>query len=124
MPSILIIDDESQIREMLEIYIKRVLDRPLSIVHAEDGAEALRKVKNQDFDLIIVDIVIPKLNGLEVFTELKNRVRTKNIPTLVVSGDLQAQTIREAKVLGVKHLLAKPFNYEVFTDRLQQCLEN
>lgn len=120
--SILIVDDEEKIRELLEAYLKRANCNLTSIVHASDGQQALRKILNQDFGLIIIDIVMPKKNGLELFKEIKSRAKTKNIPVLIVSGNLHSQIVRQAIVLGAKHILSKPFNYDVFMERVFRCL--
>lgn len=120
--SILIVDDEEKIRDMLEKYIARVKCDSTTIVHASDGQEAMRKIKNQDFGLIIVDIVLPKRNGLEIFKELKASAKTRNIPVLIVSGNLQSKIVKQAIVLGAKHILAKPFNYDIFMERVFRCL--
>lgn len=119
--SILIVDDEEKIREMLEKYFSRV-KCDSNIVHAGDGQEALRKIKNQEFGLIIVDIVMPKRNGLELFKEIKATASTKNIPVLIVSGNLHSKIVKQAIVLGAKHILAKPFNYDVFMERVFRAL--
>lgn len=120
--SILIVDDEEKIRELLENYLKRANCNLTNIVHAADGQEAIRKIMNQEFGLIIVDIVLPKKSGLEVFKEIKSRASTKNIPVLIVSGNLHSQIVRQAIVLGAKHILSKPFNYNVFMERVFRCL--
>lgn len=120
--SILIVDDEEKIRELLEKYLSRANCNLEKIVHARDGGEALRKIMNQDFGLIIIDIVMPKKNGLEVFKELKGRAKTKNIPVLIVSGNLQSRIVKQAIVLGAKHILSKPFNYDVFMERVFRAL--
>jgi len=120
--SILIVDDEEKIRDLLVKYLTKAKCSEAHIVHAADGAEALRKISNQEFGLIIVDIVLPKKNGLELFKEIRSRARTRNIPVLIVSGNLHANVVKQAIVLGAKHILSKPFNYNIFIERVGKCL--
>jgi len=121
--SILIIDDEDKIREILSKYLKRSSCEADNIVHATEGSEAIRKIMNQDFDFIIIDIVLPKKNGLEVFQEIRRHARTKNTPVLLMSGNLQSQVVKKAIIMGAKHILAKPFNYVIFMEKVFRCLE-
>lgn len=120
--SILLVDDEEKIREMVEKYLSRI-ECGSKIIHAGDGQEALRKIKNQEFGLIIMDIVMPRKNGLELYKEIKATASTKNIPVLIVSGNLHSKIVKQAIVLGAKHILAKPFNYDVFMERVFRCLD-
>ncbi len=121
--TILIIDDEQKIRELVEQYLVKTEAEIRNIVHASDGREAMRKLANQEFDLIIMDIVMPHKNGIEVLEELKKKASTKKIPVLMVSRKLEPDTVREAITTGARHILAKPFNYQLFVERVCRCLE-
>ncbi len=119
--SILVIDDEDKIRDLISHYLKRSDFDQDKIVHAADGAEAIRKIHNQEFGLIIVDIILPKKNGLEVYKEIRSKARTKNIPVLIISGNLSSSIVKKAIYMGAKHILTKPFKYDVFVERLSRC---
>lgn len=119
--SILIVDDEDKIRDLISRYLKKSEFDGEKIVHACDGAEAIRKINNQEFGLIIVDIVLPRRNGLEVFKEIRSKARTKNIPVLIISGNLNSGIVKKAIYMGAKHILTKPFKYDVFMERLSRC---
>lgn len=121
--NILIVDDEEKIREVLQKYLMRTEADIKNIVHAGDGREAIRKLNNQEFDLIIMDIVMPHWTGLEILEQLKSKAKTKNIPVLMISGKLEPDTVREAILTGARHILAKPFNYKLFVERVCRCLE-
>ena len=119
--SILVVDDEDKIRDLISHYLRKSKFEKEKIVHACDGAEAIRKISNQEFGLIIVDIVLPKKNGLEVFKEIRSKARTRNIPVLIISGNLNSGIVKKAIFLGAKHILTKPFKYDVFIERLSRC---
>ena len=121
--SILIIDDEEKIRSLLSNYLLLAAIDENLIVHACDGVEGLRKIQNQDFGLIIIDIVLPRKNGLELYKEIRSRARTRNIPTMFISGNLSSGIVKRAILMGAKHIIAKPFKYDVFLERLSRCLE-
>ncbi|ETR72296.1 MAG: response regulator receiver modulated metal dependent phosphohydrolase [Candidatus Magnetoglobus multicellularis str. Araruama] len=81
-PNILLVEDSSMIRK----YIRRVLS-PLdaSITDAEDGLIAMHKIKNNSFDLIITDIDMPNMDGIELCQQLKKQANTRGIPIIMVS---------------------------------------
>jgi CheY-like chemotaxis protein len=109
--SILIVDNESTLRRSLLDYFQKAEVDFSHIVLAETGQEALRKIQNQEFGLIIVDIGIPKINGIQVLRELKLNMRTKNIPVLLMGENVKTEVVQQAVLYGVKHILTKPFDY-------------
>lgn len=121
--SILVVDDEPKIQNLISKYLERSKIDERQIVFANDGKEAIMKVKNQEFGLIIIDIVMPKFNGLQVIKELKAQARTKKIPILLISGNLHTEIVKQSIIMGVKNILAKPFNYDVFMERVEKTLK-
>jgi two-component system chemotaxis response regulator CheY len=91
--------------------------------YACDGREALRKIKNQEFGLIIMDVVMPGMDGLEAIRAVKEASIAQDVPIMLVSGDLHNIVVKEAILLGVKHILAKPFGHRFFMERLFATLE-
>ena len=111
---ILLIDDEDEIKALMSNYlIKSQIDEK-RIVMASDGREAILKIQNQDFGLIIVDILMPKLNGIDLIKELRTRKRYKDIPILIISGSVDADSVRMAAAMGVTNIIVKPFTYNIF----------
>lgn len=121
--NVLIVDDEPKIQQLIGKYFERLKTDPKKLIMASNGKEALRKLQNQNFDLIIIDVVMPQVNGLQVIKELKAKAKTKNIPIILISGNLHTEIVKQAIILGVKNILAKPFNFNVFTERLGQALK-
>tara|TARA_R110002072_G_scaffold534_4_gene3744 strand:- start:29023 stop:29442 length:420 start_codon:yes stop_codon:yes gene_type:complete len=119
---ILIIDDEPKIISLIQKYFEKSGISTAQIVTAHDGQEALLKLKNQEFGLVIADIVMPKKSGLEVLKELKSRAKTKKIPFVIISGNLQAEVVKQAVILGAKNIISKPFNYDLFMERIFRAL--
>lgn len=120
--AILLIDDEEEIKSLMSNYlIKSQIDEE-RIVTASDGKEAFAKIQNQDFGLIIVDILMPKMNGIQLIKELKMRRKYQNIPVLIISGSVDAENVKLAISMGVSNIMVKPFTYNMFLEKVGRTL--
>lgn len=120
--SIMLIDDEDEIKSLMSNYLVKSHIEENKIVLASDGKEALVKIQNQDFGLIIVDVIMPKMNGLQLIKEIKLRAKYKNIPVLIISGTIEADNVKTAISLGINNILIKPFTYNLFIEKIGQTL--
>lgn len=120
--SVLLIDDEDEIKSLMANYLTKSNVDEDKIVYASDGKEALSKIQNQDFGLIIVDILMPKMNGLQLIKEIKLRAKYKDIPVIVISGTLEAESVKTAISMGINNIIVKPFNYNIFIERIGRAL--
>ena len=100
---ILICDDETGI---IESY-KLILENKYDLTIAEDGFKALEEFKNKSFDLVILDIKLPKKDGIEVLKEMKKIDPKSNI--LIITGYQSVSLAEEAIHLGANNYLIKPF---------------
>ena len=80
MFKILVVDDEEKIREVIKTYAEF---EGHTVVEAVDGIDAVEKAREQDFDVIVMDIMMPRLDGFSAYKEIK---KTKNIPVLMLSA--------------------------------------
>lgn len=117
-PPILIVEDESIIRSVTSMVLTP-LGHP--IVMAEDGAEALAIAAEERPGLIILDYILPVLDGAEVLRQLKESEATRDIPVIVVSADARA-TSGDAAFDDADFVFAKPFNTEPFRSRAARLL--
>ena len=101
-PRILIADDEEGIRESLNL----ILGEDYDLAFAKDGEETLAKLKADEFELALVDIKMPKLDGLEVLRQLKGKLST---PVIVLTAYQSVELAKEAIKLGASDYLPKPF---------------
>lgn len=101
---ILIIEDEEIILDLLQ---KKLSQEGFEISVAKDGQEGLRLIKEVKPDLILLDIVMPKIGGFEVMEEMQKEDELKNIPVIVVSNSGQPVEIDKAQALGAKDWLIK-----------------
>lgn len=120
--SILIIDDEEEILKVIENYlIKCQIDRD-KIIFARDGEQALLEFENNKIGLIIVDLQMPKINGIEFIEQIKQREEHKEIPIVISSGNINGNNLQTAILLGIRDIIVKPFSYNLFVDRLCKAL--
>jgi CheY-like chemotaxis protein len=102
--SILIADDEPTLREL----VRASLDGNYRFAEASDGVVALQLARELDPDVIILDLMLPRLSGLDVLEELRADERLQHIPVLVMTA--WNDTYDEALAAGANRFLAKPFH--------------
>jgi len=114
---ILVVDDDADVRDMLVRFLKR---RGYTVDSARDGEEALASVRANDPDLMLLDIYLPKMSGLEVLYEIRDD--DLNTRTIVLSGIPDDQMVRSTKDLGAVAFLAKPFDFPALTAQIDANL--
>ena len=120
MKKILVVDDEPDLVKAIEIRLKA---ENYQIFTAFDGEEGLAKAREVLPDLIILDIMLPKLNGFKICRLLKFDEKYKKIPVIM----LTAKTDEADKVLGkesgANEYITKPFDWELLMEKVKECLE-
>jgi two-component system alkaline phosphatase synthesis response regulator PhoP len=104
MKKILIVEDEEIILDLLE---RKLTKEGYEISVARDGEEGLKAMREQKPDLILLDIVMPKLGGFEVMEEMQKEPDLKEIPVIIISNSGQPVELDRAKELGAKDWLIK-----------------
>jgi len=113
--SILLVDDDKEALSLLKSLIEEEADNKIkinSIVCAEDGAEALIKFRNQQFDLLILDNDMPKKSGLEVLKFLKTHNLLKTTDVLFVSGMISSEVLAELREYPLLDIITKPYSLD------------
>lgn len=106
--SILIVEDEDKIAKILTTYLE-LYPKFTKIIRARDGVEAVLKLSNQSFDLIITDLVLPKRDGITFIDSLRKIPKYYNQKIIVVSGCLTSDLTLRCVKRNVKHIIVKPF---------------
>ena len=114
---ILIVDDEILIRKVIKEYC--ILEN-YEIVEAENGIDAIEKIKHDNIDLIVLDVMMPKLDGLSAFKEIK---KIKNIPTIVLSARSEEFDKLTGFELGIDDYVTKPFSPKELMARIKAVLK-
>lgn len=122
--SVLVVDDEPEILELLHSFLE-VMKCWDFIVQAKDGKEAIQKIQNQRFDLVITDLNMPRAGGMELVRTLYNQEKDKpfKTPVLVLSANITGDALKEATVLGVKYALTKPCSSDSFIGKVTEVLK-
>ncbi len=116
---ILIVDDERLTRAVLQ---HDVILAGYDVMVASNGKEAMQKIREVTPDLIVVDLVMPDMNGFEMCRQIRSNEQTKKTPVIVVSA-LQSQAdIQEAKASGADVYLTKPIKPEEFIMHVKKYL--
>ena len=110
---ILVVDDEEMIRNVIKEYA--LLDN-YEVLEAENGLEAIDIVENNDIDVIVLDIMMPKLDGYSTYSEIK---KIKKIPTIILSARNEEYDKLLGFELGVDDYLAKPFSPKELMARIK-----
>ncbi len=119
--SILVVEDEEDLKEIYQEFLED-MDIFKSIIFASDVREALKKIENQKFHLIITDLNIPNGSGLDVIRRMKKISLNKTLKVILVSGFISKETLAEAKALGLKYALTKPVDPEKLEKIIKQVL--
>ena len=117
-PTILIVDDtESNIDILVH-----TLGRKFDIIVVLDGKSALEMVEKEKIDLILLDIVMPKMNGYEVCEKLKSNEKTKDIPIIFLTAKIDEKSIEKAYEMGGADYVKKPFIIKELLARINKEL--
>jgi len=117
---ILIVDDEPDLVEFVKIRLEANNYEPLI---ALDGAQALEAVNKEKPDLIILDILLPELNGFEVCEKVKKDPQLAKIPVLMLTAKAQENDIILAKKVGADAYISKPFEASLLLFHISELLE-
>jgi DNA-binding NtrC family response regulator len=119
---LLVVDDDETNREILSHRLER---QGYRVATAEDGAQALEAVRRQRFDLVLLDIMMPEVNGLEVLRTLRRSYSLTELPVIMASALDQSADVVQALELGANDYVTKPFDLPVVLARVatQLCLK-
>jgi len=105
---VLVVDDDRVIQQLLEVNLE--LEGYEVVASASDGKEALEQIAKLKPDIVILDIMMPKMDGLEVCRRLREDPATAKIPVVLLSARAQDLDIREGLDIGASAYLTKPFD--------------
>jgi DNA-binding response OmpR family regulator len=116
---ILIVEDEELMLKALEFRLKK---DGYTIVRATDGRDAISKISEENFDMVITDIMLPFNNGLEILNHVKRKAG-KNVPVIVLSAVGLEKVVLEAFELGADDYITKPFSPTELSIRVKKLLK-
>lgn len=116
---ILLVDDDQTFIVMLTALLKR---HGYEVITAFDGLDALVKIKDHHIDLILLDIMMPELNGYDVCHYLRFEEQYKHIPIILLTARNQEMDKRMAQLMGIEYL-QKPIDANVLLTKIEQLLK-
>ncbi|NQT01566.1 MAG: response regulator [Planctomycetes bacterium] len=119
-PTVLVVDDNQQNLELLQVYLEDVDCQSIS---ACDGTEALEIIAKEPPDLILLDVMMPKMSGFEVCRRIKNDPKTSDIPVIMVTALNEFGDIERAIDSGTDDFLSKPVNKLELLTRIKTMLK-
>ena len=122
MPRILIVEDSPTMRSLLTSSLEE-LEGAVKITEAGSGFEALRELPRTTYDLVVTDINMPDINGLELVSFVKNNDAYRDIPLIIVSTEGSDRDREKGLELGADAYLVKPFEPSVLLDTARDLLQ-
>src|SRR2546430_2778795 len=117
---VLVVDDEADLVRILQFGLQGI---GYQVETASDGQEALKKAREQKPDLILLDLMLPKLDGYKVCRMLKFDERYKSIPIVILSARTQEADREMARSTGADLFITKPYNLEEILQTIQNLLQ-
>ena len=117
---ILVVDDNEQNLELLQAYLE---DLQCRTIPAKDGVEALEIIKKSKPDLVLLDVMMPKMSGFEVCRRIKNNPQTADLPVIMVTALNELGDIERAIESGTDDFLSKPVNKLELITRVKTMLK-
>lgn len=118
--TLLVVDDQSMNRDVLSRRLRR---HGHTVVTASNGNDALALMRETPFDLLLLDIMMPDMDGYEVLRRVKSDDRLQHIPVVMISAVDELQSVVRCIAAGAEDYLAKPFNPTLLQARIGACLE-
>lgn len=118
---ILVVDDDEMNLRMAEFILKQ---DGYEVHQAQSGMECLLFLKDENVDLVLLDIEMPIMSGIQTFEIIKSNEELKNIPVMFLTAAADADTVIEAVKLGANDYITKPFVPQVFLERVDKVVYN
>jgi CheY-like chemotaxis protein len=118
--SILLIDDEETIQEVVQVGIE--IESGWQVAIASSGAEGIDLAQTQQPDVILLDVMMPEMDGIDTLCQLKSNQKTSSIPVIFLTAKAQAEEKSQFKSLGVVDVITKPFNSMTLASQIARIL--
>jgi two-component system chemotaxis response regulator CheY len=115
---VLVVDDMSTMRRIVRNILKQL--GVGNVVEAENGSDALSKLKADKFDFVVSDWNMPVMAGIELLRKIRADEQLKHIPVLMVTAEAQKENLVEAIQAGVSNYVVKPFTAEIIKQKLDK----
>ncbi len=114
--SVLLVDDEA---DFLELLSQRLTNRGMEVITASNGVKALEEIKNRDFDIIVLDLSMPGMDGIETMKRIKTK--SPQTETIMLTGHATLKSGIEAMKSGAGDFLEKPANIDLLIQKIHDA---
>lgn len=118
----LVVDDFSTMRRIVRNLLKEL--GFLNVQEAEDGVEALVKLRADEFDFVVSDWNMPNMTGIDLLREIRADAKLKHLPVLMVTAEAKKENIIEAAKAGASGYVVKPFTAATLDEKLKKIFQN
>jgi two-component system chemotaxis response regulator CheY len=115
---ILIVDDSAAIRKILQRVLRQADVDVGQVYEAGDGLEALETLKNHKVHLVLADVNMPNMNGMQLLAEIKSRAEFASLPVIMITTEGSQSKVMEAAQLGAAGYIRKPFSADQIKDKI------
>ena len=123
MPKILITDDDPLMRMLLKETLEKLEDKGVELLTVDNGEEAIECIRTEKPALVILDVMMPGMNGFEVCDIVKNELGMKDVYVLMLTANVQEFNKQKCKDVGVDNFMTKPFNPDEIIKKAAKILE-
>ncbi|ADL55046.1 MAG TPA: chemotaxis protein CheY [Gallionella sp.] len=118
----LVVDDFSTMRRIVRNLLKEL--GFVNVQEAEDGVEALKKLRAETYDFVVSDWNMPNMTGIELLREIRADAKLKHLPVLMVTAEAKRENIIEAAQAGASGYVVKPFTAATLDEKLKKIFQN
>ncbi len=122
MPKILIVDDEPHIRLLLEQTLEELEEKGVMLLLADNGESAVEIIRKERPELVLLDIMMPKLNGFDVCNKVKNELNMKDVYIIMLTAKGQEFDKKRGEQVGADVYMTKPFNPDAIVAKAADVL--
>ena len=123
MPKILIVDDDLVMRELQKETLEKLEDNGVEILTVDNGEDAIDSIRTEKPDLVILDVMMPEMNGFEVCNTVKNELGMKDVFVLILTASTQGLDKQMSKDVGADIFMTKPFDPDELIKVVSKVLE-
>lgn len=120
---LLIVDDEAHIRMLIEQTLEELEDEDVKFFTAENGEEALQIIRDENPQLVFLDVMMPKMNGMEVCRRVKKELGLNNVFIVLLTAKGQELDRQKGLEVGADLYMTKPFDPEVILNKAREVLK-
>ncbi len=115
----LVVEDDREVRTLLRLVLQL---EAVEVVEAADGQQALERIAAEPFDLVLLDLLMPRVHGLEVLRKIRGGGRNARIPVVIVTSEAQESEKRRGYELGASTYVVKPFDVQLLLEQIRRYL--